>query len=51
MRSAIHQALTHLILVSKADKLEGDMWLQGANQLVLWVMKNNSTFYLTCDHC
>ena len=46
--SAIHQAMTHLIFVPEVGKLGvrnlgklgGGMWLQGANQLVLWVFYN-----------
>lgn len=36
------------------DKLGGAIWLQGANQLVLWVFYKiktiSATFYLGCDH-
>ena len=35
VRSAIHQAMTHLIFVAKPGKLGGGMWLWGADELVL----------------
>ena len=48
MRSAIHWAMTHLIFVPEVDKLGGgnlgklggDMWMWGANQIILWVSYN-----------
>ena len=54
IRSAIHEVMARLIFVPKVGKSRDNMWLRGADQLVLWVFhnaKNNSaTFYLTCDH-
>ena len=57
IRSAIHQAMTHLILMGKVGKLKSNMWLWGADQLVLWVYYNEQPvqqpffFYnLTHDH-
>ena len=43
-----------LDFVPKVGKLGGNMWLRGADQLVLWVFynerKKSAIIYLTCDH-
>ena len=43
MRSAIHRIMTCLIFLHEVGKLGGNMWVWGANQLVLWVFYNEKT--------
>ena len=43
IKSVIHWAMTRLIFVFEVGKLGGNIWLGGANQLVLWIFYNEKT--------
>jgi hypothetical protein len=45
IRSAIHWAMASLIFADMVSKLGSDMWLWGANQLVLWVFYNKMAIW------
>ena len=53
MRSAIYQAMTHLIFVSEVGNLGGGMWVRCRPTCIVGILKlknNLATFYLTCYH-